>query len=147
MGIILIGALAEAVNFPHHRTGLKTVEIQGQLLSPNLFDRALRGQGATSSAKKAGERGPNLPLELQGDELEQASGDTAQHHEALARLPGLVHVGQRLEPEPFEVGIFLDGVAFDFGPFGQVQQGGISDLIPEGTDPEMWPQREYDPTV
>jgi len=63
--IVFLEVLPEVMNFLHHRTGLDMVKIQPQLLSQNLFDRPLRGQGTTSGAKKAGERGPNLPLELQ----------------------------------------------------------------------------------
>jgi hypothetical protein len=35
------------------------------------------------------QRGPNRSVILQGDELEDAQSDAAEHHEAVTRQPGL----------------------------------------------------------
>src|SRR5947207_14281220 len=93
--------------FLNHSTGPESVEILTQYLSEDGLHRSLGGQSPTAGAEEPGERRPNLLRKLQGDELKQAEGDTAQHDEAFTRLPGLLHSGQVLGLGRFEGGILF----------------------------------------
>ena len=49
-----------------------------ECLSQDGLDRLLRGEGAPAGGQKEGEGVPDMGGELQGDELQQPEGDTAQ---------------------------------------------------------------------
>jgi hypothetical protein len=102
-----MGPLTEAMHFLHHRAGPESVEILNQFLRQHGLHRSLGGQSPTAGAEEPGERHPNLLRKLQGDELKQAEGDTAQHDEAFTRHPGLLHSGQMLGLWRFEGGILF----------------------------------------
>ncbi len=60
-------------------------------------------------AQKQAEGLPDLVLKLPGHQLQQPSGDAAEHDKALARLPGLL---DRLKM--LLVGCFEGGILFGF---------------------------------
>jgi hypothetical protein len=107
LSIVLIGAVTEAMNFLHHRTGLDIVKIPKQLLSQHLLDRSLRGQSATAGAKVAGEGGPNRSMKLQRHELEHAQSHASEHDEALTCHPGLLYCSHMSSLGPLEVGVLF----------------------------------------
>src|SRR5918998_3031039 len=104
---------SEIMNFLHHRTGLDMVKIPKQLLSQDLLDRSLRGQGPATGAKVGSPRVPNRAMKVQRYELEHAQRQAAQHDEAFTRQPSLLHRWYMLALGPFEVGVLfgLAGVA------------------------------------